>query len=172
MTGDLLPGGARYGEVVAFFLQEAELLDDRRFRDWLELWTDDAVYQIPIRQTREEANASEFASSAWHLNENRHMLEVRVARLETGYAWSESPPSRTRHFVTNVRLAPGDREDEVRVKTNVLVYRNRQDSPQYDLLSAERHDVLLRVAGRWKLARRVVLLDQSTLGTHNLAIFF
>ncbi len=172
MDRNLLPGGERYGEVVAFLLHEAALLDDRRFRTWLELWTDDAVYQIPIRQTRDEPNAAEFASSAWHLNENRHMLGVRVSRLETGYAWSESPPSRTRHFVTNVRVAPGERADELQVKANLLVYRNRQDSPAFDLLSAERHDLLRQEAGQWKLARRVVLLDQSTLGTHNLAIFF
>lgn len=172
MTGDLLPGGQRYGEVVAFLLREAELLDDRAFTDWLDLLTADARYQMPIRQTVDEPRASEYTDGAWHLNEDRFMLEVRVKKLGTGFGWSEMPPSRTRHFITNVRVAPGEAADELRVKSNLLLYRNRQDSPAYDLLSAERHDTLRQEAGGWKLARRLVLLDQSTLGTHNLAVFF
>jgi 3-phenylpropionate/cinnamic acid dioxygenase small subunit len=74
--------------------------------------------------------------------------------------------------VTNVRLNPGEGDDEIAVRSNVLLFRNRGDSPNHDLLSAERRDVVRRVDGRWKLARRRVILDHSTLPTHNLPIIF
>ncbi|HYX91065.1 MAG TPA: aromatic-ring-hydroxylating dioxygenase subunit beta, partial [Myxococcaceae bacterium] len=96
-----------------------------------------------------------------------------VERLETGFAWAEDPPSRLRHFVSNVRvdLIP-ERQAEVAVRSNLLVYRSRWDKPLYDLLSAERHDVLRQVNGGWKLARRRVILDNTTLPTLNISFFF
>jgi 3-phenylpropionate/cinnamic acid dioxygenase small subunit len=98
-------------------------------------------------------------------------LELRVRRLETEYAWAEDPPSRTRHFVTNVRIAEGEEEDEVAVRSNLLLYRSRGSVPHYDLLSAERKDVLRKEEDQWKLRRRVILLDHAVLTTHNLSVF-
>ena len=56
--------------------------------------------------------------------ETKETLHTRVARLATGLAWSEVPPSRTRHLVTNVQVEPSETESEVRVRSNFLVYRN------------------------------------------------
>ena len=163
------------GEIVAFLYREAELLDTGQLQTWLMLTTEDIVYRMPIRVTRDCATAEaferEFVADAAHFEETRHTLATRIKRLESRNAWAEEPPSRTRHFVTNIRVEPTARATEYAVKTNVLVYRNRGDSPAYDLLSAERHDVLRRVDGALTLARRIIYLDQSTLGTLNLAIF-
>ncbi len=161
-----------YREVRDFLLREAELLDNGSYRDWLDCLTEDIRYQVPVRVTRDRGVESEFVNEMGHLDEDYVSLEMRVMRLETEYAWAEDPPSRTRHFLSNIRIEPGDRDDEVRVKSNLLLYRTRGDDPHYDLLSAERHDVLRRVNGQWKLARRLVLLDQTTIGTHNLSILF
>lgn len=161
-----------YREVRDFLLREAELLDNGSYRDWLDCLTEDIRYQVPVRVTRDRGVESEFVNEMGHLDEDYVSLEMRVMRLETEYAWAEDPPSRTRHFLSNIRIEPGDRGDEVRVKSNLLLYRTRGDDPHYDLLSAERHDVLRRVNGQWKLARRLVLLDQTTIGTHNLSILF
>lgn len=103
--------------------------------------------------------------------EARQTLQLRVERLGSGAAWAEEPPSRTRHFVTNVRVTEGAGENEVQVKSNLLLYRTRGDARRHDLLSAERHDVLRRVDGAWKLARRIILLDQTTVTTHNFSVF-
>jgi 3-phenylpropionate/cinnamic acid dioxygenase small subunit len=105
------------------------------------------------------------------MKEDWGSLETRVARLDTEYAWAEDPPSRTRRCVTNVRIAAGDTEDEARVKSNLLLFRSRFDSTSYQLFFAERRDVLRKVDERWKLRKRVVLLDHTTLGTHNLGVF-
>lgn len=162
--------------VEPFLFHEAQLLDEHRLRDWLGLLTEDVRYQVPIRMAKEqgaEPGITGVATDGFHLDEDYGSLEMRVERVETGFAWAEDPPSRLRHFVTNVRSEPlADREDEIAVRSNVLVYRSRWDRPDHDLLSAERRDVLRRVDGDWKLARRVVILDSAAVPTHNLSFFF
>ncbi len=160
-----------YWEVYSFLMREAELLDDGHHREWLGLFTDDVVYRMPVRETREKGAGDGFVEDMGHFEETRGSLELRVSRLETEYAWAEDPPSRTRHFVTNVRVAPGEEEDEVSVKSNLLLYRSQGSDPHYDVLSAERRDLLRREEGRWKLSRRVILLDHAVVTTHNLAVF-
>jgi 3-phenylpropionate/cinnamic acid dioxygenase small subunit len=158
-----------------FLLLEAELLDDGRFRDWLNLLAADVDYRMPVRVTRDRTGGPGFDTDAYHFIENRFRLEIRIERLETGAAWAEEPPSRTRHFVSNIRVGTGTADGEVQVKSNLLLYRTRGSSPHHDLLSAERHDVLRQdgggQGGGWKLARRRILLDQTTMATHNLSIF-
>ncbi|WP_135256838.1 aromatic-ring-hydroxylating dioxygenase subunit beta [Thermus caldilimi] len=164
-------------EILEFLYREAELLDEGRYREWLSLTTEDILYQVPVRLTRErppEGGYGGVSERMFHLDEDRTSLEMRVSRLETGFAWAEDPPSRLRHFVTNVRVGEPrstERGEEVEVRSNLLVFRSRWDRPEYTLLSAERRDLLRREKGTWKLARRVVILDQSTLPTHNLSFF-
>ncbi len=160
-----------YWEVYSFLMHEAELLDERRERDWLNLFTEDAEYLMPVRVNRERAEGEGFSEEAYYFEETRGSLELRVRRLETEYAWAEDPPSRTRHFVTNVRVAEGDEEDEVAVRSNLLLYRSRGSDPRHDLISAERKDVLRKEDGRWRLRKRVILLDHHVLETHNLSVF-
>lgn len=161
--------------VEEFLFREAELLDERRLREWLGLLTDDVRYQVPVRTAREqgpEPGLTGIAADMFHLDEDYASLELRVERVETGFAWAEDPPSRLRHFVANVRTVEvPEREDELAVRSNVLVWRSRWDRPEHDLLSGERRDVLRLVAGEWRLARRLVVLDSTTLPTLNLAFF-
>jgi ethylbenzene dioxygenase subunit beta len=162
--------------VEEFLFHEAQLLDENRLREWLGLVTEDVRYQVPIRISREqgaEPGLKGVSSDGFHLDEDHESLAMRVERIETGFAWAEDPPSRLRHFITNVRVEPSpEGEDELAVRSNVLVYRSRWDRPDYELLSAERRDLLRRVGGDWKLARRLVILDSSALPTHNLSFFF
>jgi 3-phenylpropionate/cinnamic acid dioxygenase small subunit len=164
-------GSQTYFAAVEFLNREAELLDDNRIRDWFELLDPEVDYRVPIRVTRERAAGPGFSDEGWHMFEDHGSLEARVARLETEYAWAEDPPSRTRRLVTNVRVEAGESESEIRVKSNFLIYRGRYDSPKFNLIAGERHDVLRRAGGDLRLLKRLVLLDHTTLGTHNLAIF-
>jgi 3-phenylpropionate/cinnamic acid dioxygenase small subunit len=156
--------------VSEFLFLEAELIDDGRFDEWLELLADDLEYQVPVRLTRERATRQDVSTEMFHLDETKATLRTRIARLKTEFAWAEDPPSRTRHFVSNVRVRPAG-EDEIEVRSNVLIYRNRGSDPTHDLLSGERHDLLRRSGDGWLLARRCVVLDQATIGTRNLGIF-
>ena len=152
-----------------FLEHEAALLDHNHFHDWLDLMAPDVVYQVPIRVTRRQGRPN-LVREMFHIEDDLRSLTLRVRRLDTDVAWAEDPPSRTRRFVTNVR-AERTGEGELSVTSYLLLYRSRGDDGSHDLLSAERSDVLRLIDGVWHLARREVVLDQSTLGTKNLGIF-
>jgi ethylbenzene dioxygenase beta subunit len=159
-------------EISEWLFREAELLDDGFERKWLEeMVSRDVVYQLPLRQTVERARGAGWVEGTYHLDERYGSLETRVARNETAYAWAEDPPSRIRHFVSNVRAARRP-DDLIAVRSNLLIYRTRQDNVTPQLLSGERHDVLRREDGVLRLVERRVLLDLTAIGTHNLSIFF
>jgi ethylbenzene dioxygenase beta subunit len=161
-------------EAVDFLNLEAEMLDDLREREWLtEMVSRDIVYQLPVRETVERARGRGFLPNTYHLNENYGSLGSKVARNETAFAWAEDPPSRLRHFVTNVRVRRDESStDLLQVRSNVLIYRTRQDQTTPQILSGERQDTLRREDGRLRLYRRVILLDLTVIGTHNLSLFF
>ena len=161
-----------YWEAYSFLMHEAEVLDERHEREWLEMLTDDVKYLMPVRVNRERGEGDGFSDEAFYFEETHGSLELRVRRFETEYAWAEDPPSRTRHFVTNVRVSGGDEEGEVAVKSNLLLYRSRGSDPTADILSAERRDVLRKEDDGWRLRRREILLDHSVVMTHNLSVFF
>jgi 3-phenylpropionate/cinnamic acid dioxygenase small subunit len=158
-------------EVLDFLYREAELLDTGRLEDWLALLTDDVQYRMPVRLTRERTSPTDRSDQMQFFWDDRATIELRIRRLRTDFAWAEDPPSRTRHFVSNVRIAPAAGPDELHVRSYVLVYRNRGETAAYELLSGERRDVLRRVAGAWRLARREIIVDQASLANQNLAIF-
>ena len=158
-------------EISQFLFREAELLDGNSFSEWLDLMTEDVSYEMPVRLTREGSNVPDTSSEMEHFFENRRTLELRVKRLAGQFAWAQNPPSRTRRFISNVRIESTSSASEAAVRSYFLVYRSRGSSTQVELLSGERRDLLRRVGGTWKLAKRLILVDQSTLGTRNLAIF-
>ncbi len=98
-------------------------------------------------------------------------LTARVARLDTGMAWAEDPPSRTRHLITNIEVVLGGSESELTVHCNFLVYRSRGETEQ-DFYVGAREDLLRRVDVGVKGARRGLTLDQNVLTAKNLSIFF
>jgi ethylbenzene dioxygenase beta subunit len=163
---------ALYNEILDWVYREAELLDDLREREWLEtMVAPDIVYQMPIRQTVKRASGRGFLVNAYHLDESYGSLLSRIQRTETEFAWSEDPPSPSRHFVSNLRLC-GIREADIEIKSNLLLFRSRGDHPEPTLLAAERQDRLTRIGGTLRLRRRVVLLDLTVLETHNLSVIF
>jgi len=171
MAAALPCNGEAYGEVLAFAYEEAAALDERRHRDWLAMLTEDVVYRMPVRTTTAHSLEDSLLADMAHFDEDRHSLLKRVERLETEHAWAEDPPSRTRRFVANVRAWAGEADGEVRVAASVLLFRSRGDRTPPDLLSAGRRDVLRRVGGDLKLARRELAVDESVLRTQNLAVF-
>jgi 3-phenylpropionate/cinnamic acid dioxygenase small subunit len=155
-------------ESVTWLDNEAALLDNGQFDEWLALLTEDVQYRVPVRLTRERGADSEVRMGAPHFQEDIGTLRMRVERLKTEFAWAEDPPSRTRRFVTNVR--PEVSGSDVLVRSYLLMYRSRGDSTSFELVSCKRHDVLRRTAAGLRLCRRDVVLDQATLRMRNLAV--
>jgi 3-phenylpropionate/cinnamic acid dioxygenase small subunit len=159
-------------ELTPFYIREAWLLDDRKFTEWLELFTDDVLYFMPRRKNvpRREAHRelTQLGDLAI-LEEDKRYLAMRVARLDTGMAWAEDPASRTRHLIGNLEVEPSE-NGEVRTRTAFLVYRSHLEI-DHQLLSGCREDVLRRVDGGWKVARRTIVLDANVLLDKNLSVF-
>lgn len=174
----VLVDSALQHEVEQFLYLEAELLDDWKFDDWLKLFTEDVHYWMPTRSNRllrerhlEVSAANEIA----FFDETYVHLQQRLDRLATGLAWSEEPPTRTRHLLTNFRIRPvEDNADELDVKVNFLLYANRLEK-DVNLFAGEFTNRLRRspdTLGGWQISRRKIVLDQSTLLAGGLSIFF
>lgn len=157
--------------VVGFYRHESDLLDTRQFEAWLALFTDDATYEVPMRTTTEEGGASEITSRGRIAWDTRAGLEVRVARLRSGSAWAEQPPTRTRHHMTGLRVGPVS-GSEIETNANLLVYCNRGDDAGHVLFSAARRDRLVADGPEGFFIRsRVVVLDQANLPAPTLSVF-
>jgi 3-phenylpropionate/cinnamic acid dioxygenase small subunit len=152
-----------------FYYLEAELLDDRRWEDWLALLGPEIEYTAPIRVTRRSPH-NDIIDDLGHFDDTLSSLTLRVKRLRTDVAWAEDPPSHTRRLVTNVRVTDAG-ESALSVRTNLMLYRSRGDLGAHDLIVGERHDVLRRAGDGFLISRRRTVLDQSSLGTKNLAVF-
>jgi len=99
--------------VEKFYTEEAALLDAKRFEEWVEMFSEDTHYFMPIRRTRLRRElAKEFTEPGEmaFFDDTKMALRGRVAKIATGTAWAEDPPSRTRHIITNVRVT----EDSLR----------------------------------------------------------
>lgn len=162
--------------VEKFYYKEARLLDDRLFTEWLTLWADDAHLWAPLRYNlsrREQQFEYSGEDDFGYFDDDKPNLEKRVRGLETGQAWAEDPPTRTRRLITNVEVEPDDSGvGDYRPGPHFLVYRNRMEA-DVDLHAGCRRDILRRTATDGLLiARREVILDNNVLLSRNLSIFF
>jgi len=163
--------GAIYDEVTQLLYREAALLDHRKFEEWLDMLEDSIIYRMPLRVTRDSNDAPDVVEDMTFFEENKRSLITRVERLRTTSAWAETPPSRTRHFISNIVLLSGDNDDEIQVRSYFQVLRNRKDSLDVEQIFGERLDVLKRVNGLLKIQQRTIYADQTVLTTLNLSIF-
>jgi 3-phenylpropionate/cinnamic acid dioxygenase small subunit len=166
-------------EVAEFLYAEAELLDERRYDDWLALLADDIRYWMPMRRNvkfgETEGEFTREASEIAWFDEGKETLIRRVRQIQTGIHWAEEPQSRIAHLVSNVQLleaTPSTADPrEVTTKCRFLIYRNRVET-ETDLLVGKREDTLRREGDGWLIARRKIILDQNVLLTKNLTFFF
>jgi 3-phenylpropionate/cinnamic acid dioxygenase small subunit len=154
-----------------WLVDESYLLDQQRYDAWLDLLTEDVHYYMPVKVTTALGTGFDTAAGMAHFDENKYSLSRRVARFATQHAWTEDPPSRLRHHISNVRTFATNNEHELVVESAVLLFRSRGDIREPALISAGREDLLRRVGQGWRLARRYIAVDESVLRTQNLAIF-
>ncbi|MBT2647429.1 MULTISPECIES: aromatic-ring-hydroxylating dioxygenase subunit beta [Bacillaceae] len=158
-------------EFEQWLYDEAQLLDDIEFDDWFDLMHSSLRYQMPVRVNKEGVERPDYSTEMFTFNDDIELLKLRVDRLKTDYAWAEIPPSRTRRFVSNVRVKDFVEGEKAVVKSYLLIYRSRSTDIQHDLISGERNDEFIFEEGKWKLSKRIFIVDQSTINTRNLAIF-
>jgi len=167
-------------DVEDFYYHEADLIDDRRFRDWLDLLAEDISYFMPIRrnvkfgQQAARENTRRGEGMSW-FDEDKWTLTKRVEQILTGVHYAEEPLSRITHMVSNVQIK-GVRPDldaarELDVTSRFLVYQNRVEYETYTFVG-RRNDTLRLTDAGWKIARREILLEQNILMAKNLTTFF
>jgi 3-phenylpropionate/cinnamic acid dioxygenase small subunit len=160
-------------EVEQWLYAEAALLDERRYDEWLGLLADDIHYWMPLRRTttaRETANEFTQPGDMAFFDDDLAMLKMRVQKTTKANPWAEDPPSRTRHFVSNVRLLEGT-QAEMSVASNIHLYRTRLESEE-DSWIGRREDVLRRVGDEFRLAQRHIFLEQTLILSQNLSSIF
>lgn len=162
-------------EIEEFLYNEAALLDERRFEEWIDLIADDIHYHMPIRRNvkfgeQHRENTSADSELSW-FDEGKRTLAGRVRQIMTGVHWCEEPFSRVRHIISNVQVVDV-RDDEVDVKSNFFVWQNRLQD-EVNVFVGRREDVLRRddEVG-WKIAKRLILLDQNVLLAKVITTFF
>lgn len=144
-------------DVEDFLFLEADLLDEWRLPEWLELFTEDATYSVPA--TDLPANASPD-TSLFYVADDRFRLSERVKRLMKRTAHVEFPHSRTRHFITNVRIRERH-EDELLVSSAFLVYRTK-DGVTDTYFGSSRYRLASK-GGSFRIRDKRCLLDTDGL---------
>ena len=161
----------RHLTVSQWLVDEAWLLDAQAYEEWLDLLAEDIHYLMPVRVTTALGAGYDTSPGMAHFDEDKYSLSRRVARFMTEHAWTEDPPSRLRHHLTNVRTFATEDDDHLVVDSATLLFRNRGDVHEGSFISAGREDLLRRTPDGWKLARRTIMVDDSVMRMQNLAIF-
>ena len=160
-------------DVERFLTREARLLDQERFHEWLEMLAPDVRYVLPVREVRYRSDQKPIGTGtgANIYDASWRDLELRVKRLDTGQVWFEDPGNYARRLITNIDAEWSENPDEVDVYSSFLVHRNRRQRDQSWFVGG-REDRLRLVDGQWKLAYRLILIDQRVTLDKNLHLFF
>ena len=106
-----------------FLIHEARLLDERRFRDWMELFTEDGTYWVPAVP---DQNSPFDQASLFY--DDRELMKTRIDRLEHPRIHVQTPPSRTAHLVGNAIVEQADEaKGEYVVGSTVIMVEYRED---------------------------------------------
>ncbi len=143
--------------VTALLYEEAALLDEQRWHDWLALFAEDCTYWMPAWDSEHEMTDDPANEISLIYYNNRNGLEDRIWRIESGMSSASTPLPRTSHVVTNVRL--GDEKDGlVAVYANYIVnsYRHETTDTFYG-----RYEYQLRTDGDKMIiaSKKIILLN-------------
>jgi len=161
-------------EVERFLVQEARALDEERFHDWLDnMLTKDISYQLPTQEVRYRRDKKVLGNSqtTYLYNDDFGMLSMRVGRLDTGIVWAEDPRVRNRRIISNIDAHWSEVDGEIDVRSAFILFRSRMQRDQATHYGI-RMDRLRKEGGQWKLASRVITLDQRVVLDKNIHCFF
>lgn len=147
-------------EIEQFLYDEADLLDQWRLHEWLDLFAPSAYYEIPTTDLPE----GDAGKDLYLVHDDRFLLEQRVNSLLTRAAHAEYPHSATRRLITNVRVweAEGRR---LELTANFAVYRFRSGVAD-TYVGQYRHLLERGVDGGLSFVRRRSVLSNDVLRPH------
>lgn len=149
----------RYEDVQNFLFHEAALLDEWRLNEWEALLTDDATYYVPPNDQPD----GDHRNTLFTIADDRERIRQRVIRILDPNCHAESPPSRTRRLITNVRII-GREGDEITVAANFVCYRFRRHERIREYVGSYRYR-LIYMAGSFRIKERRVIIEAQELGS-------
>lgn len=155
-----------------FLYREARLLDEQRYDDWFEMMTDDFTYWVPVPQSRyrRDKKPTYEPGRMAHFDDTLAELKLRASRWKEKTAWSEDPPTRNIHYITNIEIEPAERAEDWLVRSVAISLRNRNEDEE-NWLGGRREDLIRQTPAGLKLVRRWVFLTQTVLLSKNFNTF-
>jgi 3-phenylpropionate/cinnamic acid dioxygenase small subunit len=157
-------------ELTEFLYREAELLDERRYNEWLELLADDYRYVVPQMLINDDDRAPRYDERAYLVMESKSSMRLKLSRGESEFAWAMRPPAVERRLVSNVIIEPQG-SDRFEVRSVVLVSWSRGPVP-ISLYPASRRDVISRADSGPRIHRRHVRLASEVADSVQLAVLY
>jgi len=148
-------------EIEEFLFHEALLLDQRRFEDWRDLFTDDGIYWVP---TEENQQSGIETHSIFY--DDKTLMDHRVRRLNHPLNYAQTPPSRTRHVIGNVVVEDGGGAGgEIHVRSSLIAVEYWRDRQR--IFAGDCHHRLRRERGGLRIAsKRVDLANCDAVHEH------
>ena len=138
----------------AFLIQEARLLDERRFREWMELFAEDGTYWVPA--VPDQRSPFDQASLFY---DDRDLMRTRIERLEHPRIHVQTPPSRTAHLVGNVLVESVDEAKGEYVVGSTVIMVEYRDEQQRLFAGRQRHQLRREGASFRIMQKRVDLIN-------------
>jgi len=152
------------GEIEQFLYREARLLDTQRYEEWLDLWTEDATYWVPL----EQGQGDPFETSSI-IHDDRTLLELRVKQARHPRAHARLPLARTVHQVGNIMVL-SEENSEIKVASTLQLVEFRSERQRVWGALVEHR--LRRAADGLRIARKRVDLVNSEGALDGVAILF
>lgn len=157
-----MPDRAR--EIEQFLYHEARLLDLQRYEEWLDLYTEDATYWVPLEQG--QSGPMETSSIIY---DDKTLLALRVRQARHPRAYARQPLARTVHQVGNI-LVLSEENSELKIASTLQVVEYRSEHQR--VWGATVEHCLRPAPGGWKIARKRVDLVNSEGELDGIAILF
>jgi len=143
-----------FARAIEFIWREAEMLDRRDYRAWLDLWDASGFYVVPI-----DPQATDFAATLNYAYDDQHMRELRVQRMASGYSASASDAARTVRTVSRFTLT-SDAADVVEVKSAQVIVAYKRGAST--IFAADLTHKISFATGEPRLVEKVIRLIDST----------
>lgn len=160
-TGPLvdIPDGWEVREVEQFLFREARLADENDYDGWEALWTDDALYWVPV-----DGEGEHPRTHVSIIYDNRNRISTRMKQVKTGKRYAQAPPSNLRRILGNIELLGGREsvtgEVDLEVGANFMVLESKARGN--NLWGGRTTYRLRRVDGAIRLVyKKVVLVDNE-----------
>jgi benzoate/toluate 1,2-dioxygenase beta subunit len=113
-------------EVEQFLYQQAALLDDKKWQDWIDLFAADGIYWMPP-----DASYQTWDGQPAIFAEDRNLMTVRMLRVLHPDAWSQRPLWGTNHVVSNVQIQNSKKNGNVVVRSRFHMMELRRDDVRH-----------------------------------------